>query len=165
MDEPFRVAVRPRRPRWSPDHFNPLGGEHGVEASGELGVAVADQEPKRGDPVAEVHDQVASLLVSPRSCLVFGDAEDVYASGRDLYHEQDVQSAQGDGVEVEEVGGEQSGCLRAQEGAPVGVDLTWRWVDPAGGEDAADSTGADAVAQADQFPLDAAVPPPRIFPG
>jgi hypothetical protein len=41
-DEPFRVAVRPGSPRWGPEHVDPLGGEHGVEGSGELGVAVTD---------------------------------------------------------------------------------------------------------------------------
>jgi hypothetical protein len=59
--------------------------------------------------IAEVHDPVAGLLGRRCSCRVFGDAEEVYPSGRDLHHERDVRSALGDGVEVDEAGGEQSG--------------------------------------------------------
>ena len=40
-------------------------GEHRVEGGGELGIAVADQEPKLGGVVAEVYQQVAGLLGHP----------------------------------------------------------------------------------------------------
>jgi hypothetical protein len=46
-NEPFRVAVRPRRLWGSPDHVDAFGGKHRVEGTGELRVSVADQKPER----------------------------------------------------------------------------------------------------------------------
>jgi hypothetical protein len=42
--EAFRERVCPRRPRRRLDHVDALGGEHRIEGSGELGIAVADEE-------------------------------------------------------------------------------------------------------------------------
>ena len=39
--------------------------------------SVADEEPKSGGVVAEVHDEVAGLLGGPGSVGVSGDAQDV----------------------------------------------------------------------------------------
>jgi hypothetical protein len=70
-----------------------------------------------------------------------------------------------DGVDVEEVGPQQPGGLRSQEGSPTGVDLAGRRADPGGGEDPADGAGADPVAETDQFALHAAMAPVRVLPG
>jgi hypothetical protein len=152
-NEPFRVAVGPGRPRWSPDHLHAFGGEYLVKAAGELRVSVADQEPKGRGSRTQIHDQVAGLLGCPCGRWVGGDAEDVHAPGSDLHHHQHVQPSQGDGVDVEEVGREQPGRLRSQEGPPAGVELAGRWPDPAGGEDPADGAGADPVTEPDELPL------------
>jgi hypothetical protein len=66
-------------------------------------VSVADEEPELGDPFAEVHQEVAGGLGCPGRSRVRGHAEDVDSPGVDLHHEQDVESAQADGVQVEEV--------------------------------------------------------------
>jgi hypothetical protein len=89
-----------------------------------------------------------------------GDAEDVYPPCGDLHYDQRVQPPQRDGVDMQEVGRQQPGRLRSQEGPPVGVDLAGRRADSAGGEDPADGAGADPVAQTDQFALHPAVPQP-----
>ena len=60
-NEPLRITVRAGRPRWSLDDLDVLGGEDCVERPGELGVPIADQEPKTLDPIAEVDHQVAGL--------------------------------------------------------------------------------------------------------
>src|SRR4051812_24557715 len=164
-NEPFCIAVRARRPGWSLDDLDVVGGEHRVERLGELRVPVPDQEPKAADPVAEIHHEVTSLLGGPLGGRVSGDTEDVHPPGGNLHHDQHVQPAQRDGVDVEEVGREQPGHLRSQEGSPAGVDITWRRADPGGAEDAADGAGADPVAKPDQFPLYPPVPPSRVLPG
>ena len=82
------------------------GGEHGVEGGGELGVPIADQEPEATAGVVEVHDQVAGLLGEPGAGGVGGDAEDVHPSGDVLDREEHVEPAQGDGVDVKQVAGE-----------------------------------------------------------
>jgi hypothetical protein len=62
-----------------------------------------DQEAERLDPLPHVVHQVAGLLCGPRPGWVRGDTEDVHPPGGDLHHEQHVQPAQGDRVEIEEV--------------------------------------------------------------
>jgi hypothetical protein len=74
--------------------------EHGVEGRGELGVSVADQESKLFGVVAEVHEQVAGLLGDPGAGGVGSDPGEVYAPTVVLDHEQDVEAAEEDGVDV-----------------------------------------------------------------
>jgi len=47
-NEPFRITVRPGRPRMDLDHGNAFGAEDGIEGSGECGVPVTDQEKAPG---------------------------------------------------------------------------------------------------------------------
>jgi hypothetical protein len=74
------MTVRARGPRRSPHYGHALAGEDRVEGSGELGVAVPDEEAERRDPVAEVHKQVAGLLGSPCAVRAGGHAQDVRGS-------------------------------------------------------------------------------------
>ncbi len=76
-DEPFRVGVRSRASRWDLAHGDAGVGQHGVEGGGELPGPVADQEPELVGALAEVHEQIAGLLVvhgpsglavTPRMC-------------------------------------------------------------------------------------------------
>ena len=43
-DEPFCITVGPRRAGRDLDYVEPFGGKNGIEAVGELGGPVADQE-------------------------------------------------------------------------------------------------------------------------
>jgi hypothetical protein len=78
--------------------------------------------------------------------------------GADLHHEQDVEAAQRDGVEGEEVSGQQPSGLSAQEGPPPGVATPWCWAESGGGQDPPDGACAYAVPESDEFSLD---PAPR----
>jgi hypothetical protein len=69
-------------------------------------VPVADQEPKLFGAVAEVHEQVAGLLGHPGPGGIGGDSGDVHAAAAVLDHDEDVEAAQEDGVDVGEVDGE-----------------------------------------------------------
>jgi hypothetical protein len=90
-------------------------------------------------------------------------AEQVDAASVDFDHEQDIEAAQADGVEMKEVGGEQACGLVSQEAAPVRVDSSWCRADPVGGDDASDRAFPDAVAEPGQFALDAAMAPSRVL--
>ena len=114
-DEAFGDRVGPRCPHRCLDDPDVDGGEDGVERGGELGVAVADEEPEAAAGVVEVHEQVAGLLGEPGAGGVGGDAEDVHAAGGVLDDEERVEPVQGDGVEVEQVAGEDRVSLGAQE--------------------------------------------------
>jgi hypothetical protein len=163
-DEPFGVAVGSWCLRWNLDRRDGLGDEHGIEGRAVLGVPVADEEPERRYSVVEVGGEVAGGLRGPCHRRVGGDAEDVDAPGGDLHDEQDVKAAQPDGVEVEEVGGQQPGCLGSQECAPLGVYPARRRAQACRGQDAADGAGADVVSESGEFALDAAVSPARVLP-
>jgi hypothetical protein len=64
---------------------------------------------------SRVHDQVASQLSQPRSGRVRGDAEDVDAAGGVLDDEECVQPLQCDGVDMEQVAGQDPARLDSQE--------------------------------------------------
>jgi hypothetical protein len=162
-NEPFGVAVRSGCPGRDLDHIDAFGGEDGIEGGGELGVPVADQEAEGGDPLAEVHQEVAGGLGGPGCARVGGHAEEVESSGADFHDEQDIESAQGDGVEGEEVGGQQSGGLGVQEGPPVGVWTAWCGAEVGGGEDSADGACAQVMSEPGEFGLDASVSPGWIL--
>ena len=95
-----------------------VAGEHVVEDSRELAVAVADEELELAGAFAEVHEQVASLLGGPCPGGVRGDIQDVHPAGLDLYHEEHVQALEEHGVDVEEVTCQYSGCLGGEELPP-----------------------------------------------
>jgi len=117
-DEPFRDRVRPGRPGRGADDADVGTGEDGVKGRGELAVSVADQEPEPVGPVAEIHQQVAGLLGDPGAGGVSRDPGDVHVAAAVLDHDEDVEAAQEDGVDVGEVDGEDSVGLRGEELSP-----------------------------------------------
>ena len=64
------------------------------------------RKPEAAAGVVEVHGEVAGLLAQPGAGRVGGDTQDVHAAGGVLDDEECVQPVQGDGVEVEQVAGE-----------------------------------------------------------
>jgi hypothetical protein len=70
-----------------------------------------------------------------------GQAQEVNPPGTHFHDEQDIESVQRDGVEGEEVGGQQPSGLGAQEGPPPGVCSAWRRPEAGSGQDPADGAG------------------------
>jgi hypothetical protein len=145
------IAVRPWRPRWSPDNLDALAGEDLVEGAGELGVAVADEEAERGDLATEIYDVVAGLLCCPCAVRVGGHAEDVHAPVRDLDDERHVQAFEEDRVHVEEIAAQQAVGLGAEEGPPGGIDVARGWPS-SGAQDPPHGGFADLVTEPDSSP-------------
>ena len=88
------------------DDLDGLAGEHGVEDAGELRVPVADQKPELRRTVAEIHDQISSLLSDPVAGGMCGDAEDMYPAGGVLDNRETVQSGKQHGVAMEKIAGQ-----------------------------------------------------------
>ena len=141
------------------------GGEDGVEGGGELGVAIADEEPEPLAGVVEVHGQVAGQLGQPRAGRVRGDPEDVDAAGGVLDDEERVEPVQGDGVEVKQVAGQDPVRLGSQELGPRGSGSAGRGIDAGAVQDLPDGGGADLVAEAGEFAVDASVAPGGVLGG
>jgi hypothetical protein len=78
-----------RRLEWSPDHLDPFGAEDFVEGAAELCVAVMDQQLEAALLLAQLHDEVASLLGLPTPGAEAPDS--AWPAGRD----RPVRSAAG----------------------------------------------------------------------
>ena len=164
-DEAFGDRVRPRCPHRGPDDPDVGAGEDGVEGGGELGVAVADQEPEPVGAVVEVHEQVAGLLGDPGAGRVGGDPGDVHAATVVLDDDENVEPAQEDGVDVGEVDGEDRVGLRGQELSPGRSGSSWRGIESGVLQDRPDGRGGDGVAESDELALDPSIPPAGILAG
>jgi hypothetical protein len=90
-----------------------------IEGSGELAVAVAEQEPEAGLLIKRAKE-IPGLLGDPGAGGVGGDTSEVDSSGVQLDEAQHLQPLQEHGVHGEEVTGEDAGCLPAQERPPGG---------------------------------------------
>lgn len=76
-DEAFREGVRSWGTHWRTDGLDADRREHVIEAGGELGVSIADEEPHPPSDLFELRGEVASGLGDPRPVGVGGDAEQV----------------------------------------------------------------------------------------
>jgi hypothetical protein len=117
-DPPFRDRVRSRCPDRGANDADVSACEYRIEGGGELAVAVADQELKTFGVVAELHEQVAGLLGGPGPGGVGGDPGDVHPAGAVLDHDEHVETAKEDGVDVGKVDREDRVGLRGQELPP-----------------------------------------------
>ncbi|MDW6057365.1 hypothetical protein SAZ11_03905 [Streptomyces sp. FXJ1.4098] len=93
-----------------------------------------------------------------------GDAEDMDGAGAHLHDEQRVELLQADGVDMEEIGGEQAVGLGFEEGGPLAARrLAARGGTETGGTQyPPDGGGADFVPEAAQFAVHAAEPPSGV---
>jgi hypothetical protein len=85
-------SVCPRRCDRSSYALDANGGERGVEACDELGVAIADEESEASPGVFEIGSEVTGHLGDPGTVGVGGDAEQVHPSSVDLDHAEHVET-------------------------------------------------------------------------
>src|SRR6266511_1985602 len=78
---PFHDRVHSRYLDAAADDRDPGVGEDRVEQGGVRAIAVADEVPRRGSGVLQVHDEVASCLSHPGGGRMRGGAEDSDAAG------------------------------------------------------------------------------------
>jgi hypothetical protein len=88
----------------------------------------------------------------------------MHRHGLDLHHEQHVHALEQDGIDVQEVAGQDAVCLSFQELPPCWRRPPRRGAEPGGGQDPADRPLPHPVPQADQLTLDASVPPTGVLP-
>lgn len=145
------------------DDLDVLGLEHGVEGVGVLTVAVPDEETQRVHAYAQVGGEVAGLLGGPGRGRMCGDAGDMQAPGAVIENDQSVETLQADGVDVEDVAGDQAGGLRGEKLAPGSAGAAWCGVDSCGVEDPPDGGGGDRVFEPSQCALDPAMGPSAVL--
>src|ERR1019366_8492232 len=115
---PLRDRVRTRRSDGRLDHLDTFGGEHVVEAGGELRVAVSDQEPERPSVLGEIACEVAGNLGDEGAGRMIADPEDVDYAPLELEDEQHIELVETDRVHDEEVGGQDAARLGGEELLP-----------------------------------------------
>jgi hypothetical protein len=129
-DPAFSDRVHARRLDVAEHGPDPGIGENGVERSGVVRAAVANNELDLVRLLAEVHDQVAGLLGGPRPGGMHCDAEDADAPGGVLDHGQDVSLGAVQQVGGEEIARQDRLGLRAQELPPGSACSSRRGMDP-----------------------------------
>jgi hypothetical protein len=80
----FRVGVSPWRSDWCLDHLDAFGAKHLIEAGGERGVPVPDEESDGATSVDEITDQISGQLGDQRTGRMVSDTEDVNLSRREF---------------------------------------------------------------------------------
>jgi hypothetical protein len=125
-DPSFGDCVRPGRLHRRAQDADAFVGAHGIEDGGELGVAILDQEGELRCAVAQVHQQVPCLLSDPGTAGVRCDTQEVDAAGGVLDDEQDGPPLEQQGVDAEEVGGEDAVGWGGQELSPGGTAAAGR---------------------------------------
>ena len=133
--------------------------------AGVLGVAVADEEPRRFHPCTEVVGQVAGLLDDPLAGGMRGDTGDVEAAGAVFEEHQGVETPQSDGVDVQEVAGDDAVCLSGKEFSPGRTVAARCGVDAGCAQNVPDGGCGDGVAEPGEFAVDPAVSPSAVLGG
>jgi hypothetical protein len=89
--------------------------------------------------------------------------EQMHPASAHFHHKHDVEAAQRDGVQGEEVSGQQPRGLNPQERPPAGVCSPWCRTDAGRSQDPADRTGAQTVSEPTEFPVEAPVAPGEVL--
>src|SRR5665647_1979322 len=163
-DESFGVRVRTGRSDWRADGLDTDRGEHLVEAGGELGVAVADEESEHPTGILQVRGEIAGHLCDPWAVRVGGGSEDMHDAALHFDDEQHVVAPQKDRVDVEEVRGNNALGLGGEELGPrwaLSPGCRWETVAAQHGRDA---RLRHADAELLQLADDAEITPPGILP-
>src|ERR671934_181472 len=155
------VRVRVRRLHRSADDLDLLGRQEGVEGTRELRVAVVDQEPHLPVAVVELHQQVARLLQHPSPVRLVGAGEILDPAAADREEDEHVEAAQPDGVDGEEVAGEDRLTVRAQEAAPRLPVALRRRRQPGLSKDVANRSRGNREAELAQLADDPQIAPAR----
>src|SRR5450756_1370832 len=162
-DESFGVRVRTRRTDRSAECLHTDRGEHLVEAGGELGVPVADEEPESTTGILQVRGEIAGHLCDPWAVRVGGGSEDVHDAALYFDDEQHVVAPQEDRVDVEEVRGHNALGLGGEELGPgwaLSPGCRWETVVAQHGRDA---RLRHADAELLQLADDAEITPPGVL--
>jgi hypothetical protein len=98
-----------------PDDVDPLGAKDLVEGAAELPVAIMSQQSEQRLLLAQLQDEVASLLGHPGAVGVGRAGDELEAASRERDEEEHIDSLQSERLDREEITGEHAGGLLTQE--------------------------------------------------
>src|SRR5215211_8685967 len=117
-DEALGNRVRLRRSDRRADDLDAFAAEDNVEVTRELAVAIPDQKAHRRRTLRQSPSELTGLLGDPGAARVGRAAGEMHPAAAELDDEENVQPAQGNGLDRKEVDGEHAVRLRPQELAP-----------------------------------------------
>ena len=141
----------------------PSDGEDGAEGRGELGVAISNVERGWGCPFRQVVAEVAGLLSDPATDGVGRNSGNADEPDAVLDEEQYVEPSEQDGVDREEVTGDQALRLSVRELGPDGTRASRRGVDAPTLQDRPDARWGDGDAHGGELAMDPSVAPGRVL--
>ena len=162
-DEALREGVRSWRANGREDDLGADRREHGVEAGCELRISIADEETHLASGLFELRCEIESDLGHPQTVGVGGHAEQVDDAPFELDDEQHVITAEQNGVDREEISGQEAFGLSAEELFPAGPNSPGRGSKAVTAEDAGDAALRDIDAELSKFPDDAEVAPAGVL--
>jgi hypothetical protein len=134
-----------------------------IEADGELGVAVPEQELGLEGTVLKPPGQVPSLLGHPLAGRTGGDAGEMDLAAGDLDEEEDVETLEPGSLDREEVAGQHLGGVLADELPPGGMAAAVSRREALAAQDPGHLHVCDPKAELDHLPLNPAVAPSRVL--
>lgn len=126
LDYSLAVSVGARPSVGSERDSSAFASENRVKLVGELGVAVVDEELSRLLEVAQLPAQVSGLLGDPGRVGVGGAVDVEDAPTLDLQEDEHVERLQEQGVDGEEVAGQDGARMGAKELSPSRSVTAWR---------------------------------------
>ena len=141
-------------------HRDTIGPEDLIEGGDELAVAVPDEDLWLELTVRNAPGQVAGLLRDPVAVGVIGAAGQVHPAGGQLDEEEDVEAAEQDGIDGEEVTSQNGAGVSKEEFAPRQASSTRGRRYALAPEHLADGGSREPVTQLAQLTLD-----PKVAPG
>jgi len=136
-----------------------------IEGSGELAVAVAEQELCLQRSVLQPPGQIPGLLRRPLPSRVVGDAGEVDRAAGDLNEEEGVEALEPDALDREAVRSEHLGGVLAYEPVPGGLVTPRSRRNALAAQDPGHLRVGDPKAELERLTLNASVPPARILLG
>src|SRR5664279_395768 len=165
LDHALGMGVGVWRPEGRSDHPHPLRAEHRVEWPAELRVPVPDEEPDRAGPSVEAQRQVARLLGHPGRVRVRGRGAHMDPPAAKLDEHEDVERPEPDGLDGEEVAGDDALRLGPQELGPGRAAPSRGRPRPGRSEQGADRRRAHSEAELAKLALDPHAAPARVLAG
>jgi len=161
--EPFGDAIRLRCLDRCPDYTNARALKDRVKARREFAVVIANEHAHRLLALGEGPGDLPRLLRDPRPVGMCRAASQVHAPTGDLDEEQHVQPTKPDGVDGEEIDGDDAPRLRTHELTPRWTGSCAGWAEVVLAEHLPNGRRRHEDAHAFQFANDALITPARIL--
>ena len=163
LDHSLAMGVGSRAPVGCEGDPGAFAAEHMIELVDELGIPIMDGELDWSLELVQLPGQVSSLLRDPGG-IGMGSAVGVEnAAAGDLHEYQHVEGPKQHRVDCEEVAGQGSSGVGAEELRPSGALAARCRRNAMAAKDAADGGRRDPISELEQFALNAAIAPTWVF--